>query len=256
MVHKLSSARISRSVIPVKLEPNHHCESSSELLFGESVLLLEQNPEWCKIRCLRDGYEGFVETVACDLADLIATHWVNTKATLVFDSPDIKAPVIQRLLFGSQLALSDVGNCEKFLELGEGGFVWAAHCADKNTPLKSSMIEIAQKNYLHAPYLWGGRSTDGCDCSGLVQMVAMASGVSIPRDSVDQEAALRSDVEYDSRTAEDLVYWPGHVGLLTAQDTLLHSTAHSMRCCIEPLTDVVERAGFPSSVKRLEKNRK
>ena len=238
----------------MKSEPNRHCEATSELLFGESVLVLDQNSQWCKIRCLRDGYEGFVETAACGPTGLVATHWVSTKATLVFESPDIKAPVVQRLLFGSELALSDVGDSGKFLELGEGGFVWAAHCTNKNSPQKTSMIEVAQKNYLNAPYLWGGRSTDGCDCSGLVQMVAMANGVSIPRDSADQEVALHSDIEYARRSADDLVYWPGHVGLLMSKDTLLHATAYSMRCCIEPLSEVVERAGFPSSVKRLKKH--
>lgn len=256
----------------VKLEPNHHCESISELLFGESVLVLEQDALWCKIRSARDGYEGFVETAACDFTSLSPTHWVNTKATLVFESADIKSPVVQRLLFGSELTLSAVGGDQsetsgnqkdidhnqkdlvgkqKFFKLSNSGFVWAAHCTEIHTPLKLSMIDIAQDYYLHAPYLWGGRSVDGCDCSGLVQMLAIAKGISLPRDSGDQEEALLSDVEYDNRAAEDLVYWPGHVGLLKSPELLLHSTAHSMRCCVEPIADVIQRAGFPSSIKNI-----
>lgn len=247
----MSKARISKSTSSVKSEPNHQCEATSELLFGESLLVLEQEGLWCKIRSARDGYEGFVETSACDFSSQSSTHWVSTKATLVFERPDIKTPVVQRLLFGSELTLTDAGVSQNFLKLVGNGYVWAADCSEKHAPLRSSLIEIAQDNYLHAPYLWGGRSTNGCDCSGLVQMVAMARGVGLPRDSRDQEVALSVDVEFDSRTAEDLVYWSGHVALLKTPELVLHSTAHSMRCCIEPLQDVIDRAGEPSSIKRI-----
>jgi len=242
----------------VKIQPNHGCEASSELLFGESVEVLEQDGLWSKIKSVRDGYEGFVETTACDFSNGSATHWISTRATFLFERADIKSPVLLRLLFGSEVRLYEVTGNPNFLEFrgsgiadNEHGFIWAAHCFEKNTPLTSSMIEIAQSNYLLAPYRWGGRSTDGCDCSGLVQMVAMASGVSLPRDSADQEPALKSDVEYANRAAEDLVFWPGHVGILKSPSLLLHSTAHSMRCCIEPFQDVVQRAGVPSSIKRI-----
>lgn len=202
---------------------------------------------------MRDGYEGFIETGACDYTNVSATHWVSTKATLVFDKPDIKSTVVQRLLFGSELTLSDAGVNRDFLKLGNSGFIWASHCTDINTSLGLSLIEIAQSNYLHAPYLWGGRSTNACDCSGLVQMVARAKGISLPRDSVDQETALISDVKYANRAAEDLVYWLGHVGILKSPELLLHATAHSMRCCIEPLTHVMQRAGSPCAIKRISK---
>ena len=84
-----------------------------------------------------------------------------------------------------------------------------------------------------------------------MQMLAMATGVSLPRDSVDQEKALTENIEFQNRTAEDLVFWAGHVGVLMSPDLLLHSTAHSMRCCVEPLQDVIQRAGSPVSIKRI-----
>jgi len=214
------------------------------------VRVLEQEPAWCHVETVRDGYKGFVETISCEFTARSTTHWVSTKATLVFESPDIKAPVVQRLLFGSELSL-EISDNPDFLKLHNGGFVWAEHCHDLNTPLASSMVEIAQDNYLHAPYLWGGRSADGCDCSGMVQMVAMGIGVNLPRDTVDQEPSLSLEIEFDHRAAEDLVFWPGHVGILSSPDLLLHSTAHSMRCCVEPLTAVIQRAGSPSSIRRV-----
>ena len=230
----------------MKAEPDWQSESSSEVLFGESILVLEQNAEWAHVRSVFDGYEGFIDVSAFVLTDSVTTHRVFTKATPVFEYPDIKRRVTQRLLFGSELSVKETDVEGKFLQLSGGGFVWEAHCRKKNTRLRSSMTEIAQSNYWHAPYLWGGRSTDGCDCSGLVQMLAMAIGVNLPRDSIDQEKSLTGNIDFNSRTAEDLVFWPGHVGVLQSSETLLHATAHSMRCCMQPLQDDIQRAGPPA----------
>lgn len=212
--------------------------------------------EWCKIRVVHDGYEGYIETESCDFSPPTATHWVKTRATLIFEEPDIKTKVLQRVLFGSELSVTEAAVREEqannaFLKLQGEGYVWADHCSKIGAALNSTMIDLAQNNYLQAPYLWGGRSSDGCDCSGLVQMLAMATGVSLPRDSGDQERALTLSMEYEQRAAEDLVYWPGHVGVLKSPELLLHSTAHSLQCCIEPLSDVELRAGSPTSVKRI-----
>lgn len=247
----MSAGRISKSKCAVKSEPCNQSETTSELLFGEAVLVLEHGDDWCRVRTVHDDYEGYIESPLIDFTDTGTTHRVGTKATPVFDRPDIKSVVSQRLLFGSELSVSASGVDGKFLQLTGGGFVWQAHCVEKGTTLKSSMVEIAQSNYWHTPYLWGGRSTDGCDCSGLVQMVAMAKGVSLPRDSIDQEKALTGDVAFESRAGDDLVFWPGHVGVLQSPDTLLHATAHTMRCCVEPLHDVIQRAGSPRSIKRI-----
>jgi len=247
----LSTARISKSKCAVKLEPCEQSETSSEALFGESVLILEQKSDWFRIRTVRDGYEGYIDSSVLDHNDCESTHWVSTRATQVFQKPDIKSSVAQRVLFGSELSVSQSGAEGNFLQLIGGGFVWSAHCLKQNAWLHSSMIEIAQSNYRHTPYLWGGRSSDGCDCSGLVQMLAMARGINLPRDSIDQENALTRDIEFNSRAAEDLVFWPGHVGILQSPEILLHATAHSMRCCVEPLSDVIQRAGTPSSIKRV-----
>lgn len=230
-----------------------------------------QDNQWCKISSLHDNYEGFIQSSSCELSTASSTHRVTAKATLVFEQPDIKSTVVRRLLFGSQFALqdddtnektinqhasnknttTDVEANDKFIALRTGGFVWAEHCRDKAELSNQSIVDIARNHYLHSPYLWGGRSTDGCDCSGLVQMVAMAKGVSLPRDSGDQEAAIESDVDYAHRAAEHLVYWPGHVGILMSANDLIHATAHSLQCCIEPLQAVINRAGMPGSIKRI-----
>jgi len=235
----------------MKAEPRRQSESTSELLFGELVLVLEQTGNWSRVKSVRDGYEGYIEASACEIADTATTHWVSTRATPVFARPDIKSHIALGLSFGCEIAITEKDVEGKFLQLAGGGFIWSAHCLELNTRLQNGMVEIAQSNYLHAPYVWGGRSTDGCDCSGLVQMLALARGVSLPRDSIDQENALKTNVEFEDRAAEDLVFWPGHVGVLQSPEVLWHATAHTMRCCVEPLQDVIKRAGSPGSIKRI-----
>ena len=219
------------------------------MLYGETVSLLEEIGDWYKVRTVLDGYEGFINKSVCERTDVSATHWVSVRSSSVFASADIKSPVVRRLVFRSLLTVSET--CNDFYKLDSGGFLWAAHCRETSKPLPSSMINIAEDNYLNSPYVWGGRSTDGCDCSGLVQMLALAKGSVLPRDSGDQEQALKTDIEFKDRRAEDLVFWPGHVGVLKSPDILLHATAHSMNCCHEPLQNVIDRAGPPRSIKRI-----
>lgn len=233
----------------MKAEPSDDSESISELLYGESVQIHESVDGWCKIESVHDGYKGYIHSDVLDLTEMIATHWVCNKATLVFEQADIKSAVIDRFTFGSVLCAESSG--EHFLRLQSGGYVWADHCFALGKLLSESMVEIGRQQYLHAPYRWGGRSTDGCDCSGLVQMLAKAVGIELPRDSIDQQQSLKVDIEYQHRQAEDLVFWPGHIGILESPDLLLHSTAHSMRCCFEPLAQVNDRAGMPVAIKRI-----
>lgn len=254
----MSKARICKSVSTVKAEPCALSEASSELLFGESVLVLADKNEWFHVTAVHDGYKGYIESANCDFSETASTHRVSTRATCLFEKPDIKSALVQRLVFGSELTVvatdvKDPNGVGCFYQTDGGSFVWAAHCLKKSTSLQLTMTDIARENYLNTPYLWGGRSTDGCDCSGMVQMLAMATGIKIPRDSIDQETALTSTVEFYDRKTEDLIFWPGHVGILSSTDTLLHATAHSMCCCEEPLKQVIQRAGTPSSVKRMKR---
>ena len=245
---------VRASIADLRAEPDARAIVTSQALHGETLDALDEiDDRWLLARAALDGYEGFVERAA--LGDGTApTHVVTARATLLFPGPTIKAAPAVRLPLGARLApLPDGGPThERLIECAGGGWVHADHLAPLDAPPGHASPLAAAARWLDAPYLWGGRTPDGCDCSGLVQGVARACGLELPRDSGPQERFLGETVEPDARRAEDLVFWPGHVAIVGSDPALvLHANAHTLSVAVEPLADVVARAGAPSSVRRL-----
>ena len=248
--------RVRAPVACLRAGPGARETVTSQALLGESVTALEGAGDgWLRVRAALDGYEGFVERAALDDGDGLApTHVVTARATLLFPGPGIKAAPATRLPLGARLALAPGGGAtdEGLVACAHGGWVHGAHLAPLDGPPADGSLLDAAARWLDAPYLWGGRTPDGCDCSGLVQGAARACGIALPRDSGDQERAVAEAVAPDERRADDLVFWPGHVAIVAADPALvLHANAHTLSVALEPLADVVARAGAPSSVRRL-----
>lgn len=246
--------RVATALTPVMSEPSPDSICTSEALYGEYVSVLDQHDTWCRIRQVHDGYEGFVCASDLQLTNLAGpaanTHWVTQRSTLLFREPDFKSPVVHRIPFAAELALTEQLD-DHFSRTSCGYYVWTAHCLPLDETCVQDALQIARSRFLGCPYRWGGRSPKGADCSGLVQMLARSQGLSLPRDSGEQEAFLDGDISFDERQSLDLVYWPGHTGILVSPDQVLHATAHSLACVEEPLQAVIDRAGQASSVKRL-----
>ena len=229
-------------------------ETVSQLLYGEEIIVLETVDEWLRVRGKIDGYEGYSHQrhFASELS--ARTHRVVNRATLLFSEPDIKSPVLLRLTFGSRVALMpDSYGTGEFLRTTTGHFIWKTHCQPIEHTIAADPIQIIRQHFMAAPYLWGGRSSDGLDCSGLVQLVASMVGVDLPRDSGDQEMALHEIVERNAVQPNDLIFWPGHVAWAIDANIVLHANATSMNVCEEPLEAVNARAGAPSSYRRLRR---
>jgi cell wall-associated NlpC family hydrolase len=207
----------------------------SELLFGEDFDLFDVAGDWGFGRSAADHYTGWVAMAALGAPGAEPTERISARVAPVFAAADIKAPVVMELPFGARVA-GERG--EKFLALAGGGFVHLRHVA----PPPVGHIEAARL-FTGAPYLWGGRTPLGVDCSGLVQAALATGGVDCPRDSDQQLAALGVAVAFDDRAAGDIVFFPGHVGILVAGDRLLHANAHWMAVVEEPLADVIGRIG-------------
>jgi cell wall-associated NlpC family hydrolase len=207
----------------------------SELLFGEDFDLFDVAGDWGFGRSAADRYTGWVALAALAAPGVEATDRISARLAPVFAAADIKAPVVMELPFGARVA-GERG--EKFLALAGGGFVHLRHVA----PPPTGHVEVARL-FMGAPYLWGGRTPLGVDCSGLVQAALAAGGVQVPRDSDQQLTALGAAVQFDDRVTGDIVFFPGHVGILVASDRLLHANAHWMAVVEEPLADVIARIG-------------
>jgi cell wall-associated NlpC family hydrolase len=159
----------------------------------------------------------------------------------VFAGAGIKAAVLAELPFGARVAgVID----EQFLVLAGGGCVHRRHV--ENAPATRF---AAAALFADAPYLWGGRTPDGVDCSGLAQQALAAEGIMLRRDT-DLQREEGEPVKFAAREAGDLVFWPGHVGLLLDGDRLCHANAHWMKVVTEPLADVTARAGAEPEVRR------
>ena len=251
---------------PLKAEPRGRAEMVSQALFGEEAELLEEvalppgsrERGWLRVRLTRDGYVGYAPREAFTGAAAPPTHVVNVPQTLLFPEPDIKTSPTQPLYMGAPLcAEAEEG---RFLRLADGGFVIAAHVRPLDAPPEPDAAAIAQM-LLHAPYLWGGRSVAGVDCSGLVQLaLTMAGHAHVPRDSGPQSRQVGEELPLDwlSRPGKlrrgDLVFWKGHVAMLLDERTIIHANAHHMMVAIEPLAGAIARiaadGGDPVALRR------
>jgi cell wall-associated NlpC family hydrolase len=177
--------------------------------------------------------------VSTDIAE--PTHRVSALGTWIYGAPDIKAPALMHLSLGSEVVVQR--SDDRFAELDGGRFIVARHLNEKGRNSRD-FVEVAER-FIGTPYLWGGRSRLGLDCSGLVQLAMEAAGVSAPRDSDMQEAALGANVlipaDLEGLDRGDLVFWPGHVGIMSDGVMLLHANAHHMAVVAEPLEIAVAR---------------
>lgn len=210
---------------------------ASQLLFGEMFLVLEARDGWSFGQSARDGYMGYIQSSA--LTDPIAhSHWVAAPATHLYPRPEVKSPPDVSVFFGSLVAVST--ERDGFMRIQTGHWVPAAHLQPIQARYQDA-VGVADL-LLGTPYLWGGCSRWGIDCSALVQMALIACGADCPRDSDQQLAVLGRDLaEEEPLERGDLVFWNGHVGMMANNHMLLHANAHHMAVAYEPLEEAADR---------------
>ena len=227
---------------PVRHSPSPDAPLDTQALKGEHVMVEETTAEgWCRGRLEADGYAGWLPTNALAAPGPAATHKVAVPRTLVFPGPSIKLPPTEGLSLGCRLAIARID--EPFAVTHSGGYVPARHLAPLDA-FAPDPVAIAEA-FLHVPYLWGGKTALGLDCSGLVQIALTACGLPCPRDSVMQEQALGMplppDPDLSALHRGDLLFWKGHVAMARDRDTLIHANAFHMAVAIEPTAEAIAR---------------
>jgi cell wall-associated NlpC family hydrolase len=208
-------------------QPNGRRER--QLLLGESLLQLEDHQGWSFVET-SSGYVGYVESRFL-AAGLAPTHFVQTMSTHAYAREDMKSEDVAALPFGARLNV--IAERAKFYET-EQGFVPKKHLREIARPF-TDPAAVAQVHF-GVPYLWGGNSTRGIDCSGLISAAFGACGLTVPSDSDLQcDSFGRSLTELETVTRGDLIFWTGHVGIMVDDDVMLHANAHHMACRYEPL---------------------
>jgi cell wall-associated NlpC family hydrolase len=239
---------------PLRREPRPDASLDTEALKGERVTVYDSNGEgWAWGQLAADGYVGWLPDNALAPPGAAPTHKVTALRTLVFPGPSIKLPPLEALPLGARLAIARAE--DRMAVTPSGAYVPAAHLAPISDN-ETDFVAVAER-FLGTPYLWGGKTALGLDCSGLVQVALTTCGVACPRDSDMQEKALGTAVaaDFPALRRGDLIFWKGHVAIVRDRDALLHANAHHMAVVIEPIAEALTRirnAGSEiSSIRRI-----
>jgi hypothetical protein len=243
-----------KGVVPLLSEPKEGAMRVSEIRYGEFMDVIETRDDgfsWVQNR--NDGYVGYIhssDVLSEEIASL--SNRINVLQTFVYAKSDLKSLILDRLTLGSYVRVTAVDGA--FLELASGGFIFGGHVIPTEFSQVPDYVFTAGR-MLGVPYLWGGRTPMGLDCSGLVQLSLEIAGIDAPRDSDQQAELFGQPLETHWRDIVwqrgDLVFFPGHIGIMTDAENIIHANAFAMQVAVEPLTQVMLRGAEITAMGRL-----
>ena len=240
--------RIAASSVFLRGRPDRSAEVATELIHGEEVAVTFSRADWSEVENLTDGYKGFIDTQALGQAAAPATDRVDVLRSHLYPEPNLKVPPVAALPFLSRVRPGAERN--GFVELTTGGWIYARHLVPLDTVQPD--FGATARRFVGVPYLWGGRTPLGLDCSALVQLCLATAGIAAPRDTGPQRAALGQRVLGDAPPRPlDLIFWPGHVAIMVEGGQVVHANATSMSVAIEPLAAAAARVDVKPEIRRL-----
>ena len=232
--------QVIEPVVTVHKAPRFDAMQLTQALFGETVKLFHEEEGWAWVQLAKDGYVGYVNGNALSPHVVAPTHRVAVPSTFMYPDANLKTLPAINLTLNAQVAVTAENGA--YSQLSNGRFVVTAHLKHVDG-VEPDFVAVAEM-FRHVPYYWGGKSVQGLDCSGLVQLSLEACGMKALRDSDMQEATLGERLlvnDLDGLKRGDLVFWNGHVGIMTDEKTLLHANGHHMMVVAEPLKDAADR---------------
>ena len=225
--------RVALPVADLLRAPNGARER--QLLLGEAFIVIDRHEGHAFGFAAKDGYCGWLPDTALSRGPT-PTHWVATPGTHLYPEPKVQAPEICALSLGAQIAITALHG--RWAETTQG-FVPACHLLPLGQHL-TDPVSVAE-SLLNTPYLWGGNSRAGIDCSGLAQLAFGACGIALPGDSDLQETAGLGLAPDDPPKRGDLMFWKGHVAIITDATRLIHANGHTMSVAYEATDACIAR---------------
>jgi len=232
---------IADSLAPLRERPSAEAALLTQALKGERVTIYDRNGEgfaWGQLDS--DGYVGWLPDRALAKPAAAPTHKVTAIRTFAFPGPSIKLPPVETLVTGALVSMTREEGL--FAVTREGWYLPRPHLGGIDR-FETDFVAVAER-FVGTPYLWGGKSSLGIDCSGLVQVALNAAGTGSPRDSdmqLDGLGRLLGPSESNRLERGDLMFWKGHVAIVRDADTIVHANAHHMATAIENTADAIAR---------------
>ncbi len=241
-------ARIAASVADIRKAPRPDAGVNTQVLFGDDVLVFEEAEGWAWVQAERDGYVGYVGATMLGAREHAPTHIVSAPRTFLYPGPDLRFPISGQLSMGSTVTVTGTAETRGtyYALLPSGEALIAGHLRPLGD-VAHDYVAVAEM-FLGTPYLWGGTSGFGIDCSGLVQLAMRMAGRNVLRDSDMQAAGLGEPLDpgpdYAGLKRGDLVFWKGHVAIMTEARDMIHANGHTMLVSREGLKDAIDRIGY------------
>jgi cell wall-associated NlpC family hydrolase len=237
-------ATVFETVLNMRPEPKVDRGIDTQLLMGTGIRVFSHENGWALVQAEADGYVGYILADKIFYDEPAATHRVNVPRTIIYAGPDMKRVSIGAASIGSLVKVKTLTETRGTLyaELLDGVSMVANHLAPIGEHAEDP-VTIAE-TLIHTPYLWGGASAFGIDCSGLVQLCFAMCGKKVLRDTDMQSATIGSPISKAELKRGDLIFWKGHVALYRGDGTIIHANGHTMSVAIEGLDAAIERIAY------------
>lgn len=254
MFHKNNLYTINSEIASMYKKKDINSEMVSQALYGENFYVLKEHNDWTFIKLNDDNYKGWV--LNCKyIHSFKKTHLINIPSTWVYVSPDIKSNVIKKLFAGSKIKVIEFDKTWSKIEIYDKNFSYG-YIPTKHTNKinkKLSWLKII-KQFENAPYLWGGKTINGIDCSGLLQLSMKFIGSNIPRDTKDQKTHFQNFIlnsKHKNYNRGDIIFWKGHVAIILNKTQLIHANAFHMSVKVERIGSTLKRINEKNILIRL-----